>query len=111
METPSALLRMLSLIDELGPSTIKALAQADRTSQPTATTAVNALVERGWGVKSPHPSDARSCLVDMTEAGRAQLAAARRQHGQVLADRLAPFTVDDVIRATALIKHLLENPA
>jgi DNA-binding MarR family transcriptional regulator len=104
-----ASLRLLSILDELGPSTVTALAEADRTSQPTMTAAVNALVERGWAGKRPHPDDARSCLVELTDPGRAQLAAARRQHGEILADRLPPYTTDDVREATALIKHLLEN--
>lgn len=110
-DVPPALLRLLSLLDELGPSTVTALAQADRTSQPTTTSAVNALVERGWGTREPNPADARSSLVSMTVAGRAALGEARRAHGALLAERLAPYTADDVARATALLKHLLENPA
>ena len=110
-EVPAALIRLLSILDELGPSTVTALAQADRTSQPTTTSAVNALVERGWAAKHAHPGDARSALVTMTDAGLAELTNARRHHGQLLAARLGPFSPDDVTRATALIKHLLENPA
>jgi len=106
---PGASLRLLSILDELGPSTVTALAEADRTSQPTMTAAVHALVDRGWAQKLPHPDDARSSLVQLTEAGRAQLTGARREHGEILADRLPPYTSDDVRRATALIKHLLEN--
>ena len=106
---PGASLRLLSILDELGPSTVTALAQADRTSQPTMTAAVHALVDRGWAEKLPHPADARSSLVELTEAGRALLAGARREHGEILADRLPPYTADDIRQATALIKHLLES--
>jgi len=109
LDVPAALLRLLSILDELGPSTVTALAQADRTSQPTTTAAVNALVERGWGTREPNPADARSSLVVMTEPGRGVLADARRRHGELLADRLPPYTSDDVDRAIALLKHLLEN--
>jgi DNA-binding MarR family transcriptional regulator len=97
------------MLDELGPTTVGELARADRTSQPTATAAVNALVERGWGARTPHPRDARSSLVEMTDTGRAVLAGARREYGAMLADRLPPYTAEDLRTATALIKHLLEN--
>jgi DNA-binding MarR family transcriptional regulator len=106
---PTALIRTLSILDELGPSTVTALAEADRTSQPTTTATVNALVERGWGVRTPHPDDARSSVVDLTEAGRDQLTTARQQHGDLVAQRLAPYTAEDLAKASALIKHLLEN--
>src|SRR5689334_18464675 len=81
--------RVLSLLDELGPQGVSALAAADRCSQPTMTGTVNALLERGMVTKSPHPDDARSTLVDLTDAGRAELARLRRDNGRVVAERLA----------------------
>ncbi|MFT4008928.1 MAG: MarR family transcriptional regulator [Nocardioidaceae bacterium] len=109
VEAPPTLVRVLSILDELGPSTVTAIAAADLTSQPTATTTVNALVERGWVEKRDHPDDARACLVSMTQAGRDTLTGTRRTHGELLASRLAPYTSDDVARAVALIRHLLES--
>ena len=54
-----AALRLMSLVDELGPSTVSALAEADRCSQPTMTGLVNGLADRGWLERRPHPDDAR----------------------------------------------------
>ena len=44
VDIPPANIRLMSLLDELGPSTISALAVADRCSQPTMSGLVNASV-------------------------------------------------------------------
>lgn len=105
--------RVLSLLDELGPQGVSALAAADRCSQPTMSGTVNGLLERGWVTKSAHPSDARSTLVDLTAAGRAELARIRRDNGQVVAERLAAraHSPEEVARAVALLRDLLDPPA
>jgi DNA-binding MarR family transcriptional regulator len=41
-------IRILALLDELGPLGVTALADADRSSQPTVSGAVQQLVEEGW---------------------------------------------------------------
>ncbi len=76
-DLPAASTRLMSLLDELGPSTVGALAQADRCSQPTMTGIVNGLVDKGWVQRDPHPEDARASLVSMTAEGRKKLAAVR----------------------------------
>ncbi len=48
-ELPAATTRLLSLLDELGPSTVSDLAAQDRCSQPTMTGIVNGLVTQGLG--------------------------------------------------------------
>ena len=47
-EVPTASLRLLSQVDELGPVGIGALAVADRCSQPTMSAGVRYLCQRGW---------------------------------------------------------------
>jgi DNA-binding MarR family transcriptional regulator len=109
---PAATMRLLSQLDELGPVGISSLAQSDRCSQPTMSTAVQGLVDKGWASKTPNPSDARSSLVELTEAGTAVLAQARHRHGTVVAERLAAdnrHDVDDLERAVALLRHLLDT--
>ncbi|MGN6130123.1 MAG: MarR family winged helix-turn-helix transcriptional regulator [Nocardioidaceae bacterium] len=110
-ELPAATLRLLSQIDELGPSTIGHLAEADRCRQPTMSNAVHNLVEKGWARKQPNPDDARSSLVDLTPAGRTVLAEARRRNAGAVVERLARIPdhdVDDLARAVALLKGLLD---
>ena len=79
-QVPTASLRLLSQVDELGPVTIGALAAADRCSQPTMSRRRRRrCATRGWATKQPNPADARSSLVTLTEAGRTVLTEARRR--------------------------------
>jgi DNA-binding MarR family transcriptional regulator len=102
--------RVLSLLDELGPQGVSALATADRCSQPTMSGTVKGLLERGLVTKSAHPGDARSTLVDLTAAGRTELARIRRDNGHVVAERLAArhHTPEEVAQAVALLRDLLD---
>ena len=102
--------RVLSLLDELGPQGVSALAAADRCSQPTMSGTVNGLLERGLVTKTAHPGDARSTLVDLTPAGRVELARIRRDNGHVVAARLTArsHTPEEVARAVALLRDLLD---
>src|ERR687889_15677 len=72
-ETPSAipraLWRALAQLEELGPTRVSDLAAADRVSQPTATTLVQKLVERGWAERCTDPRDARAVRVTITDGG------------------------------------------
>jgi DNA-binding MarR family transcriptional regulator len=110
-DVPTATLRLLSQLDELGPVTIGALARADRCSQPTMSAAVQNLCDRRWGVKTPNPADARSSLVDLTDAGRAVLDEARRERAAVVAERLrldAHHDERDLATAVAVLRGLLD---
>ncbi|MGN6781006.1 MAG: MarR family winged helix-turn-helix transcriptional regulator [Marmoricola sp.] len=102
-------LRVLSMLDEYGPSTVSALAQADGCTQPSMTALVNALVERAWVTREPHPADARSSLITTTAEGRAALQRFREHNAQVLAERIARSgrSADDVATAVAVLTDLL----
>ncbi|WP_426243495.1 MarR family winged helix-turn-helix transcriptional regulator [Nocardioides sp. LHG3406-4] len=104
--------RVLSLLDELGPSGVSSLAVADRCSQPTMSGTVAGLVERGWVTRTPHPSDARSSLIDLTVAGRHELARVRRIYGAAVAERLRDQTThtrEDVETAVAVLRDVLAS--
>ena len=113
VDVPTAQLRLLSQVDELGSVTIGALAAADRCSQPTMSAGVQGLCERGWAVKAPNPADARSSLVTLTPAGRTVLTEARRERAAVVAAR---FRSDprhderDLATAVAVLRDLLDQP-
>lgn len=107
---PSAGTRVLSILDELGPLGITALAQVDRCSQPTMTGQVRQLVATGWVTKTPNPADARSSLVDLTAAGRAELRRIRRLSAALVTERLARRTdlsTDDLATAVAVLQAVL----
>ena len=102
-------IRILALLDELGPLGVTALAEADRSSQPTRAGALRHLVEEGWGAKEPDPRDARRSLVRLTAKGRQRLADARRDNGAAVAERLARtgHSADDVAHAVAVLRAVM----
>jgi len=108
-DSPAAV-RVLSILDELGPLTVGDLAKADRTSQPTTSSALRALEGRGLVARVAHPQDARSTLVTLTDAGHAELAAARRRNGEVVDRLLAYHDVDQqtLTRVVATLRTLTD---
>jgi DNA-binding MarR family transcriptional regulator len=110
-DLPAASTRLLSMLDELGPSTVGTLAQADRCSQPTMTGLVNGLVAKGWTQREPHPDDARSSLVSMTEEGRRMLASVRDRNALLVAERIAASgrSPEELATAVAVLSDLLRR--
>lgn len=104
-------IRILSLLDELGPLGVTAIAEADRSSQPTISGAVRQLVDEGWVAKEPDASDARRSLITLTAKGRRRLAEARRDNGRAVAERLARtgHDADDVAHAVSVLRDVMDE--
>jgi DNA-binding MarR family transcriptional regulator len=105
--------RAMSTIDEHGPLSVTALARLDSCSQPTMTGIVRQLVEQGWVRRQPHPSDARSSLVGLTDAGRTELARVRAANAALVASRFAAHpehTLEDLATTVAVLRDLLAAP-
>jgi DNA-binding MarR family transcriptional regulator len=104
-------IRILSLLDELGPLGVTALAEADRSSQPTISGAVRTLVDEGWVAKEPDPGDARRSVVQLTPAGKQRLADARRDNGAAVAERLAMAgrSAEEVAYAVAVLRDVMDE--
>lgn len=102
-------IRILSLLDELGPQGVTALAEADRSSQPTISGAVQQLQEQGLVAKAADPHDARRAVVTLTDHGRQQLFAARRENGAAVAERLrrTGHTAQEVAAAVAVLRDVM----
>src|SRR5215218_7080919 len=106
---PRALWRALAQLEELGPTRVSDLAAADRVSQPTATTLVQKLVERGWAERCTDPRDARAVRVTITDDGRSVLADSRVAAAAALAPRLCRLdpavlrTLEDGVQALRLV--------
>ena len=111
VDLPAASTRLMSLLDELGPSTIGALAQADRCSQPTMTGIVNGLADKGWVQRDPHPDDARSALVSMTPEGLQTLTAVRRRNATLVAERVEASgrSEEELATAVAVLSDVLSH--
>ncbi len=77
--------RLLGQLDELGPARIGDLARADHCSQPTMTGQVQRLETSGLVLRRRDPDDARACLVELTDDGRAALARVRAARSAAVA--------------------------
>ena len=104
-------IRMLALLEESGPLGVTALAEADRSSQPTVSGAVRQLEGEGWVAKKTDPTDARRALVELTPKGRQRLLDARRDNGRAVAERLARtgHTVEDVAHAVSVLRDVMDE--
>lgn len=69
----------LSELADDGPLRLNDLAVRVGVSAPTASRAVEALCELGLVERLPDPTDRRALSIDLTAAGRAQVAARRRR--------------------------------
>jgi DNA-binding MarR family transcriptional regulator len=107
LEMPAAV-RILSLLDEVGPVGVSQLAVLDRSSQPSMSGAVAQLVSTGWVTKAPNPDDARASIVTLTDAGREELRRIRAGHGVRIAELLADsHTSEEVATAVAVLRDVL----
>ncbi|WP_211220927.1 MarR family winged helix-turn-helix transcriptional regulator [Nocardioides insulae] len=102
--------RVLSILDAEGPQGITALARLDGCSQPTMSGQIAYLVERGLVSRTPHPEDARSSLITMTDQGRESLATTRAGVSRLLRERLVPtdHTAEELATTVALLRDLIE---
>jgi DNA-binding MarR family transcriptional regulator len=70
-----------------GPLTLSVLAKKRRVSLQSMSELVQALVERGWIMRTPDPSDRRQSLLGLTDQGQAHY---QRAQAQTL-ERLTPL--------------------
>lgn len=82
---PPAQARLLAQIEELRTTRLGDLARADHCSQPTMTSQVQRLQERGWVDRIVDPGDGRAVLVSLSDAGRTVLADVRARRTAAVA--------------------------
>ena len=93
-----------------GSLTLSALAKKRRVSLQAMSELVQALVERGWVVRTPDPSDRRQSLLGLTDQGRAHYERAQAQTLQRLAPlmaQLAPEELAAVLMALPALRRVL----
>ncbi|MFF4356946.1 MarR family winged helix-turn-helix transcriptional regulator [Streptomyces sp. NPDC001604] len=64
------------------------------------------LAERGWIDRSPDPADKRSRILHLTPTGLAQLEALSERTTQLLAERLADWSDEEVAQLSRLMERL-----
>jgi DNA-binding MarR family transcriptional regulator len=111
---PWAQARLLSTIDDQGPTRISDLAALDHCSQPTMTMQVRRLEDAGLVTRTTDPADARAVLIAITPAGSDTLRQVRADRAAVLDPYIA--ALDDADRQTLaagvrVLQRLLEDAA
>jgi DNA-binding MarR family transcriptional regulator len=91
-----------------GPVTLAALADSMTVDAPAATVAVNALEKAGLVARTPHPTNTRAKLVELTPAGRRTLGVAHS-----VADKPPPaltaLSVADLRTLARVVDQLTET--
>ena len=110
LELPASV-RVLTILDAVGPLGITDLARADGCSQPTMSAQIAQLAESGLVTKEPNPTDARASLVALSDAGRADLADVRDRISRLIAERLESHhrTEAELESAVAVLRDLVEG--
>ena len=108
---PVAQARLLSTIEDQGPTRISDLAALDHCSQPTMTTQVRRLEDAGLVTRAEDPGDARAVLIAITDEGRRILSRVRADRSAAINPYLAHL--DDAERtaltdAIAVLRGLLD---
>lgn len=85
----------LATLERHGPMTAGALAGHERVQPPSITRVIAALAVADLATRTPHPSDGRQCLVAISAAGTAWLAANRRRREAWLAQQLRALPAGD----------------
>lgn len=94
----TARVHLLWVLQHAGPSTQQALAQLCEVSPRNITGLVDALEKSGHVRRTPHPSDRRAVLVELTEAATHTMVRMQEEHEQLNATLLAAIAPRD--RAT-----------
>jgi DNA-binding MarR family transcriptional regulator len=102
----------LATINRSGPLTPSELAELERVKRPSMTRTLGCLEREGLIERTPDPTDGRSFLVALNDAGRERLVRLRRRKSAYLARRLRtldPDEVETLTRAAELLERMRED--
>lgn len=106
----TARVHLLWMLQHAGPSTQQTLARLCEVSPRNITGLVDALEASGHVRRTPHPSDRRAVLVELTATAADTMAQMQKEHTELnstLLDAVAPEDRDAVERGiTAIADHL-----
>jgi DNA-binding MarR family transcriptional regulator len=103
----------LARLGKGGVSTVSALAHAERVRPQSMATIVEALEGRGFVTRSQDPSDGRRQIVELTDAGWAQIAG-QREAGvawldRALTEQVSPAELLTLAAATSILERILDR--
>ncbi len=102
---------VLSRLDATGPGGVTDLARAEGVSQPAMTQLVARLHDDGLVSRTPSPTDRRSVIVTLTDAGRAALATRRARRTEFITDSLMELDGNEqrvIVAALPALDRLVE---
>jgi DNA-binding MarR family transcriptional regulator len=102
----------LATVNRSGPLTPSELAELERVKRPSMTRTLGCLEREGLVERTADPTDGRSFLVAINDAGRERLARLRRRKSAYLARRLRkldPDEVETLARAAELLERMRED--
>ncbi|MFG2789148.1 MarR family winged helix-turn-helix transcriptional regulator [Streptomyces sp. NPDC048419] len=105
-DCPSGSAAVLTLLGRYGDMRMSKLAELLAVDMSVTSRHVAHLAERGWIDRSPDPADKRSRIVHLTPAGIARLEELSVRTTQLLAERLADWSDDEVAQLTRLMTRL-----
>jgi DNA-binding MarR family transcriptional regulator len=100
---------VLTLLGRYGDMRMSKLAELLSVDMSVTSRHVAHLAERGWIERSPDPADKRSRILHLTPAGQAQLDELFRRTTQLLAERLADWSDEEVGRLAQLMTRLRDS--
>ena len=104
---------VLGRLDREGPSSVSALAQAERIRPQSMAQTVSELEAEGLVTRRPDAVDRRRVVVELTDAGRVVLAADRRQRdgwlAEAISQRLSDAEQRVLAEAVGLLRRLAES--
>ena len=109
---PYAQARLLSTIEDQGPTRISDLAGLDHCSQPTMTTQVRRLEDGGFVSRTVDPGDARAVLIEITPKGVETLRQVRVDRGAAVdpyLERLDATDRETLTEAVRVLRGLLAD--
>jgi DNA-binding MarR family transcriptional regulator len=103
----------LAMIADHGPLTMTDLARAERVSAATASSTVSGLEAAALVTRQKRGNDARSVVVQATDAGRRVLAEGRQARVALLEDGLTSLSIEDreaLARGIEVLERVLSLP-
>ncbi|WP_425580536.1 MarR family winged helix-turn-helix transcriptional regulator [Streptomyces thermocarboxydovorans] len=100
---------VLTLLSRHGDMRMSKLAELLAVDMSVTSRHVAHVTERGWVERFTDPADKRSRILHLTPAGQAQLDEMFRRTTQLLAERLADWSDDDIGRLAQLMGRLRDS--
>jgi DNA-binding MarR family transcriptional regulator len=105
-------LAALASLERRGPMSLTDLSSSEKVTPPSMTRVVSTLSHERLVTRTPHPTDGRQILIEITAKGRALLAADRQRRDEWLLQRLEDLSepeLETLRQAAVLLDRLADS--